>query len=92
MALGRTTGDGLHPTSDVGAISGCSRRTGRMDARHSNAYLDDHAFLLAALIELMQTAFRSGGLVLGHRNCRPSLSETRLEQLSNLPGEKDLMP
>ena len=25
---------------------------------HLNAYLDDHAFLLAALLELMQTAFR----------------------------------
>ena len=29
---------------------------------HLNAYLDDHAFLLAALIELMQTAFRAQDL------------------------------
>ncbi len=30
---------------------------------HLNAYLDDHAFLLAALLELMQTAFRGEDLV-----------------------------
>ena len=29
---------------------------------HLNAYLDDHAFLLAALIELLQTAFRAQDL------------------------------
>jgi uncharacterized protein YyaL (SSP411 family) len=29
---------------------------------HLNAYLDDHAFLLAALLELMQSAFRSQDL------------------------------
>ena len=29
---------------------------------HLNAYLDDHAFLLAALLELMQTAFRPNDL------------------------------
>jgi hypothetical protein len=29
---------------------------------HLNAYLDDHAYLLAALIELMQTAFRAPDL------------------------------
>ena len=31
---------------------------------HLNAYLDDHAYLLAALIELMQTQFRRGDLEL----------------------------
>ncbi|HEY7904513.1 MAG TPA: thioredoxin domain-containing protein [Casimicrobiaceae bacterium] len=30
---------------------------------HLNAYLDDHAFLLAALLELMQTSFRGEDLV-----------------------------
>jgi uncharacterized protein len=29
---------------------------------HLNAYLDDHAFLLAALLELMQTSFRAADL------------------------------
>ena len=30
---------------------------------HLNAYLDDHAYLLAALLELMQTSFRSEDLI-----------------------------
>ena len=40
-----------------GATGGCcaTRRGERADL---NAYLDDHAFLLAALVELMQTRFR----------------------------------
>ena len=36
-------------------------------ARHLNAYLDDHAFLLAALLELMQTRFRPDDLRMGAR-------------------------
>ena len=40
-----------------GATAGSSRRAAAT-APHLNAYLDDHAFLLAALIELMQTRFR----------------------------------
>ncbi|MEP7329123.1 MAG: thioredoxin domain-containing protein [Betaproteobacteria bacterium] len=37
-----------------------TRRDGRADL---NAYLDDHAFLLAALLEVMQTRFRLADLV-----------------------------
>ena len=40
-----------------GATAACSRRA-RTARAHLNAYLDDHAFLLDALLELMQTRFR----------------------------------
>ena len=42
---------------------------------HLNAYLDDYAFLLAALIELMQTDFHSGDLAFAE-----DLAEVLLEQ------------
>ena len=41
--------------------------TRRGDRAELNAYLDDHAFLLAALVELMQVRFRRAGLRLGVR-------------------------
>ena len=43
----------------------------RKDARtHFNAYLDDHAFLLAALVELMQTRFRRADFEWARELCR----------------------
>jgi len=47
---------------------------------HLNAYLDDYAFLLAALIELMQTEFHSRDLEFAQ-----DLAEVLLEQFSD-PG------
>ena len=44
-----------------GATAGCSRRT-RTARAHLNAYLDDYAFLLDALLELMQRDFRTDDL------------------------------
>jgi uncharacterized protein YyaL (SSP411 family) len=53
-------------TTAVDALRRTAWANGRLlatrkgDRAHLNAYLDDHAFLLAALIEVMQTRFRPG--------------------------------
>ena len=62
---------GLDRTRRAGRWTSCARRCGcdgrllatYKDGRaHLNAYLDDHAFLLAALLESMQADFRSDDL------------------------------
>ena len=45
---------------------------------HLNAYLDDHAFLIDALLELMETAFEPRDLVLARR-----LADTLLERFED---------
>ena len=79
-----------------GATAGCSPRA-RASARISNAYLDDHAFLLRALLELMQTRFRAddcawarehrrrpAGRVRGSRGRRLLLHEPRSRARSSI--------
>ena len=43
-------------------IDGCLLATARDGRAHLDAYLDDHAFLLSALLELMQAEFRTADL------------------------------
>ena len=59
-----------------GATGGCSRRASGERAQ-LNAYLDDHAFLLDGLIELMQTRFRREDFDLGARDRRRAARAVR---------------
>src|SRR2546428_510693 len=68
----------------LGFIRGTMWKNGRLfatykDAQaHLNAYLDDYAYLLAALIELLQAEFDPGTLAFGE-----DLAEVLLEQFED---------
>src|SRR2546428_6325624 len=68
----------------LGFIRGTMWKNGRLFATykdgqaHLNAYLDDYAYLLAALIELLQAEFDPGTLAFGE-----DLAEVLLEQFED---------
>ena len=74
-----------------------TRRAQRRARAVSTRYLDDYAFLLAALLELMQTRFRQRGLRLGVRARRCALlarfEDTRARRLLvHEPRPRDAFP
>ena len=73
----------ISPLAAADALRRTAWRDGRLlatrkgERAHLNAYLDDHAFLLAALLELMQTRFRVDDYALGARARRRAAGRVR---------------